>query len=64
MNFLEIRNKIQIAGFGRVDTGYNISRLSSMGTGGKATALIEAGSLEGLTSILELLDSNNIVKKH
>lgn len=60
MNFLEIKEKINISGPGKVDLDCDTSRLNSMGTGGKAAAVITADSKHGLISALGLLDSNNI----
>jgi len=60
MNFLEIKEKINIFGPEKVDLDCDTSRLSSMGTGGKVAAVITADSRYGLISLLGLLDSNNI----
>ena len=60
MNYLEIREKIDGSGSGKMVLDYDVSRLNSLGTGGKAAALITADSIEGLVSILEILDSNNM----
>jgi len=60
MNFLEIKKKINILGPEKVDLDCDTSRLSSMGTGGKAAAVITADSRHELISLLDLLDSNNI----
>jgi len=60
MNYLEIREKIDGSGSGKMVLDYDVSRLNSLGTGGKAAALITADSIEGLVSILEILDSNSM----
>ena len=60
MNYLEIREKIDGSGSGKMVLDYDVSRINSLGTGGKAAALITADSIEGLVSILEILDSNSM----
>jgi len=60
MNYLEIKEKIDRSGSGKMVLNYDVSRVNSLGTGGKAAALIRADSVEGLVSILELLYSNSM----
>ena len=60
MNYLEIKEKIDRSGSGKMVLDYDVSRINSLGTGGKAAALIRADSVEGLVSILELLYSNSM----
>ena len=60
MNYLEIRERIDRSGSGKMVPDYAVSGLNSLGTGGKAAALIRADSIEGLVFILELLDSNSV----
>ena len=60
MNYLEIKKSIDRSGSGKMILDYDVSSLNSLGTGGKAAALIRADSVGGLVSILELLDSNNM----
>ncbi|MCJ7471442.1 MAG: UDP-N-acetylmuramate dehydrogenase [Actinobacteria bacterium] len=60
MNYLEIRERIDRSGSGKMVLDYDVSSINSLGTGGKAAALIRADSIEGLVSILELLDSNSM----
>ncbi|MFC2144899.1 UDP-N-acetylmuramate dehydrogenase [Actinomycetota bacterium] len=60
MNYSEIKNRIDRSRYGKMVLDYDLSRLNSLGTGGKTAALIRAYSTEGLVSILELLDSNNM----
>ena len=60
MNYLKIKEKIDRSGSGKIVLDYDVSRLNSLGTGGKTAALIRADSVEGLVYILELLDSNSM----
>jgi len=60
MNYLEIKEKIDRSGSGKMVLDYDVSRINSLGTGGKAAALIRADSVEGLVFILELLYSNSM----
>lgn len=60
MNFLEIKAKTTISAPGKVDLDCDTSRLSSLGTGGIAAALITVDSRDELISVLDLMDSENI----
>ena len=60
MNYLEIKERIDRSESGKMVVDYDVSRLNSLRTGGKAAALIRTDSVEGLVFILELLDSNSM----
>jgi len=60
MNYLEIKDMIDRSGSGKMVLDFNVSGLNSLGTGGKAAALVTMDSLEGSLSILELLESNRM----
>ncbi|MCK5566991.1 MAG: UDP-N-acetylmuramate dehydrogenase [Actinomycetia bacterium] len=60
MNYSEIKDRIDRSRYGEVVLDYDLSRLNSLGTGGRTAALIRADSIDGLVSIIELLNSNSM----
>ena len=60
MNYSEIKDRIDRSRYGEVVLDYDLSRLNSLGTGGRTDALITADSIDGLVSIIELLNSNSM----
>ena len=64
MNYLEIKDMIDRSGSGKMVLDFNVSGLNSLGTGGKAAALVTMDSLEGLLHVhnnISKLKYNNII---